>query len=59
MTRKDYELIADTIRETLEWYEESPDRKFPIAKVAITFAFALQNENARFDRAKFLKACGF
>lgn len=49
MTRKDFELIARTIKQQPENIRRA---------IAESFAVALQGTNANFDRAKFLKACG-
>jgi hypothetical protein len=51
MTRKDYELIARVIR-----YAEIDERAGD--RIARDFAYALAKDNPRFDRARFLKACG-
>jgi len=56
MTRKDYVLIAkvlsrregDTVQELLNWGNMCGD-----------MARELGNENSRFNRETFLKACGF
>lgn len=53
MTRKDYELIAEVIRNADE--VASFDSREAIAE---NLASALQRENYRFDRARFLTACG-
>jgi hypothetical protein len=50
MTKKDFELIASTVQELAL----KPNDK---AYVAERFAHRLATENARFDRAKFLRAC--
>lgn len=54
MTRKDFELIARTIKNKTE----TAVARNHFAKV---FADALQEHtgNANFDRARFLKACGY
>ena len=52
MTRKDYVLIADTI--ATAWHA-SADSK---ADLAYKFADVLEEDNPRFDRARFLVACG-
>ena len=61
MTRKDYELIARVIRhEYTEAYVgagPSLAEKSAIYCVASALANALQADNERFDRAKFLEAC--
>lgn len=51
MTRKDYELIADTIR-TIPLIGMAEQWR-----VAVAFADALQETNDRFDRKRFLRAC--
>lgn len=53
MTRRDYVALADAIRSadltmTLD----------PIADVASTIASVCEDANPRFDRRRFLKACG-
>lgn len=59
MTRKDYVLIADALAQ--------PIRPLTGHEHAMTIAWgetvrnltrALANDNPRFDRARFLKACG-
>ncbi|HEV2816145.1 MAG TPA: hypothetical protein VGW40_02840 [Allosphingosinicella sp.] len=49
MSRKDFELIAATIR-------RMPSETAPSA--AEHFADALRSTNPRFDRARFIRACG-
>lgn len=50
MTKKDYELIAGVFARTA-WDD--------IAKsMAVNLAIELEKDNPRFDRAKFLTACG-
>lgn len=55
MTKKDYELIADTIQSV----PFDPGALTPKFSVAQAFADALKATNPRFNREKFLKACGF
>jgi len=52
MTRKDYVMIADVI--ATSWHH-SADSKRTIAQ---NMADALGADNPRFDRARFLVACG-
>ena len=53
MTKKDFELIAEAIKEiTVSDYPQ--DRK----DKAQLFAAVLATTNPRFDRARFLSACG-
>lgn len=60
MTRKDFELIAGVIKALRQdqrdrgAFAHNPDLK----EVAEWFALTLQEENPRFDRDKFLTACG-
>ena len=49
MTRRDFQLIADTIRELPQTIR---------LRVALTFAENLRGTNPRFDRDRFLVACG-
>lgn len=62
MTRKDYVAIAEAIEEGLKvnglgggWSEA----KGAILTVAKEIANVLAADNKRFDRERFLKACGF
>jgi len=54
MTRKDYVLIAETIKEAHRLTSE----KAGAGVVAYMLANTLQADNPRFDRARFLDACG-
>jgi len=56
MTRKDYELIADTIRT----YRNDcfPESLPPITGLTRLLAARLEETIPNFDRARFLKACG-
>jgi hypothetical protein len=57
MTRKDYELIARTMR--LGLYEGADTVRVAIhADYCAALADALWSDNASFDRIKFMKACG-
>ena len=56
MTKKDFELIAGVI-------EKSDQTVMPVCvqskvRIATFFAQALTGTNPRFDKARFLKACG-
>lgn len=67
MTKKDYELIADAIiGEAFTSYNPS-DEDFDLVdgmdydtveQLAGAIADALKRDNPRFDRSRFLKACG-
>lgn len=63
MTRKDYELIADTIRR-FAWATQVVERSsgpLPLEVVAQSligeFAIALKGTNAKFDEKRFVEAC--
>ncbi len=59
MTRKDYILIAAAIKAAAtEYPDERPDAKQQQEDVAFSIAEALASDNPRFDRERFLKACG-
>lgn len=66
MTRKDYILIAAAIRELLvDIDRESPGmrevlrgERMGVASVARRLADQLHSENTRFDRTRFMAACG-
>ncbi len=60
MTRKDYELIAGVFLANITGAMEvghdcSVDA---LSQVAAELAYALHDNNERFNRARFLKACG-
>lgn len=60
MTRKDYKLIAEVLnRATKNWEEfEEEIPSVVIAGISAMLATQLAQENPRFDRARFLEACG-
>ena len=58
MTRKDYVMIADILRNNREDFIEGEDGFTVIEIIANQMASALQADNPRFDRARFLTACG-
>ena len=54
MTKKDFKLIASTLRALPYWLKEEEQRK----KETITrFADSLQDAYPNFDRGKFVVAC--
>ena len=57
MTRKDYVAIAAAICETLKYHERT-DAIDALAFLARDLAATMARDNPRFDRARFLKACG-
>ena len=52
MTRKDFELIAAVVANTLATVSDNSRQC-----LALDFAYALQESNPRFDKARFVKAC--
>jgi hypothetical protein len=59
MTRKDYKLIAEVLKSGMEnWagWNEKPEEV--LSGTARSLATKLAQDNPRFDRAKFLEACG-
>lgn len=56
MTRKDYVLLAEAIKAAVE-ATDYPERLGALL-AANEIAHRLQQDNPRFDRARFLKACG-
>lgn len=58
MTKKDYELIATAILESKNDMQDHPVRMAGANQTARRIASYLAKDNPRFDRTKFLKACG-
>lgn len=60
MTRKDYEVIAAAIHRTGMAVKIGPKKssEYALRLAAIDLAATMQNDNPRFDRARFLNACG-
>lgn len=58
MTRKDYELIAAAVAEANADMVDHPGRLAGAAQVARYLARELRGTNPRFDRDRFLRACG-
>jgi hypothetical protein len=63
MTKKDYELIASEIRKMphipLEIRETGKRTLYREEMFANSLATRLEEDNPRFDRTRFLEACGF
>ncbi len=57
MTRKDYQLIADVIKQTYK-NEDRQVAEVAIQNVAVSLAVELKKDNPNFKPALFLKACG-
>lgn len=69
MTKKDYELIAEQLRYATPNWDNAPysfemndiyktGRLDAWANICKTLADGLQLQNPKFNRSKFLKACG-
>ena len=58
MTRKDYVLIAAAIASEADW-RPLDDGLLVIKAVAVAIAYKLADDNPRFDRGRFMTACGF
>lgn len=56
MSKKDFELIARSLKACVELYDEGEN--ITPAFVARDLAHRLAATNPRFDRARFLRACG-
>jgi hypothetical protein len=57
MTRKDYVMLAAAIKEA-HAYAIDAARRLGVASAAHEVADAIARDNPRFDRDRFLKACG-
>ena len=57
MTRKDYQLIADVIKQTYK-NEDRQVAEVAIQNVALSLSVELKKDNPNFKPALFLKACG-
>jgi hypothetical protein len=56
MTRKDYILIAEVIRASkLSW---AGNNNYLVDDISRALADTLEQDNPRFNRARFLTACG-
>jgi hypothetical protein len=58
MTRKDYVLIADTLANLMQDFNNCGDDSVSLSLVAQELADTLAKDNPRFDSARFLTACG-
>lgn len=61
MTKKDFEVIAKVFRDYAVYsdsFSDSPWRKTAHCEMVSRFTDVLMRENPRFNRDKFLKACG-
>ena len=58
MTRKDYVMIAETLRMNRKDFNKGEDGLMLLDILAHQFSNSLEADNPRFDRARFLVACG-
>ena len=58
MTRKDYVLIADTLANLMKDFNNGGDDTVSLTLVSHELADVLASDNPRFDRGRFLAACG-
>jgi seryl-tRNA(Sec) selenium transferase len=60
MTQQDYVIIAAAIKEALESYNQEHQSQMRIGMqvAANRISRNLQQDNSRFDRNQFLRACG-
>ena len=61
MTRKDYVLIAEAIAGAINYetdFNNNPANAEVLKKLSISLGSVLWRDNPRFDRARFLVACG-
>lgn len=59
MTRRDFEMIAEVIAERVRLHEHRTLRVTTLHELALDFADRLRATNPRFDRDRFMAACGF
>lgn len=59
MSRKDYQLIAAAIKGQVNFASGDQLVLQVIKAIAISVAMALATDNPRFDRDRFMQACGF
>jgi hypothetical protein len=65
MTKKDYELIASTIKERYDFYtefggdtNEQARARTAVSSTAKNLARKLKKENEKFNEKRFIEACG-
>lgn len=58
MTRKHYEMIAATLN-GLRRSAESPEQHAEVKRTVLALAATFKRDNSRFDRARFIAACGY
>jgi hypothetical protein len=61
MTRKDYVLIAETIKGAINYeqtFNNNQEKVDGFKSLSLALASTLEADNPRFDRSRFLSACG-
>jgi hypothetical protein len=58
MTRKDYELIAEVLKDRVDAYKNHNGELAGVESAAYRLSNAFAQDNPRFNRGWFLKACG-
>lgn len=59
MTRKDYKKIAEVIKDRIDDTEADADSHYIVlARLGRAIADIMEQDNDRFDRVRFLDACG-
>ena len=61
MTRKHFEMVAETIKFQKEQSEMCHEQEavFRLKLVADTLSYQFKADNSKFNRPKFMRACGF
>lgn len=59
MTRKDFKAIAVAIKDSASHSDGTPGSNYTLRIAASQIADVFEADNPRFDRSKFLTACGF
>lgn len=57
MTRKDFIMLAEAVNEALTRFDR-PNHNKAVREVAKNIATKCKTSNPRFDRQRFLRACG-
>lgn len=58
MTKKDFELIASSLKKSFEEAQGNLNQECTVEGLIIDLSDTLASKNPRFDKQKFLKACG-
>lgn len=58
-TKQHYEAIADEVKTLVDLFEDNSGDIDAVQAFAERLATVFKNDNPRFDKQRFLKACGF